>query len=277
MRAWICILLMILFFGCMSPVNQSATETNQLAAQAKCGAINDTNVNKTYPAARSECSYGPSVVDCARDFCYYDYASATDDPSVCDSVTGAIEGFGRSGPYYTSQVQCIFEVALNNNDTTVCDQMADSKIECLWEVAVKTKNITLCNQLPNDNHRNYTCYTGIAAAYLNSVTNDLSVCNESGNNDIYTLCVLDDAPMMNVTTTVCRPEFCAVVSDQFKDKCYSDSSRLCRNPSTCNMINSSDERDQCYYYFAIDFGNSTVCNEISSSSIKDDCLQNSKS
>jgi hypothetical protein len=100
MRAWVCVFLAILFFGCLSPVNNRE-------AQVKCGAITAANINQTYPAALDKCSYGPDLADCARDYCYIYYANATGDLTVCHAIVPTIvssDWVGDPGALFQTRV-----------------------------------------------------------------------------------------------------------------------------------------------------------------------------
>jgi hypothetical protein len=263
-RVWACIFLMVLFFGCLSPVKQSAPDANLLAVQAKCGAINATNINETYPAATDKCFWGHSLVDCARDFCYIDYALATGDPSVCEAVVPAVTYAGATGANSIGKGNCYGGVIMKSNDTTICERISDTdgRNDCSFELAL-IYNYTFCDKISNLSKKDY-CYDATMSKGV-----DLDICERISDPRIKDDCY---AGYNEIATYTNNSDMCDKISNlSRKDGCYKSVANGNINPGICDKIGNPGVKDDCYYRVAIKSGNSSICDEISGSGGKDDC------
>lgn len=138
MKGWIpAPVFLLLFFcilcaGCLSPVYDGWIDDWEDPVASACDS----------PAAAIGESAG--IVD--QDHCYQELAVMTGDLPICDRI-------GRDPP----KTKCYLRIAARVNDPLICRQVPPSadpqaylRIDCLWEVAMKNNNRAACEYMGDE-------------------------------------------------------------------------------------------------------------------------------
>jgi len=179
-----------------------------------------------FPLELSFCDSFPEYSD--KKACYMDFASKTNNVSVCDELLEEYRAF------------CYSIVALENNDLSICKESKKYSQYCYSTFASKTNNLHVCNEC--DKSSREFCYANFALK-----NNNLSVCDIlpgkekldcyirfAGN--IHDLSVCDKLKgSKNVTLCYAYFAFYEVHSDE-------DINDI---EPTCNKMSKKENREEC--------------------------------
>ena len=160
---------------------------------------------------------------------------------------------------------CIADLALENQDIKLCDQIEDPKTIdfCKTKVAEAVGDLTICEDQINDNYWIQICNKNVAIK-----TNNPEPCYGLESN-------LDhDECFEEIANYTAQPKLCVEMKDDIKSAdCVSDLALEAEDVTICNLINVKIEREICYAKLAKATQDPSKCEVITFSPLKKQCLE----
>jgi len=213
-----------LLIGGGLPVNSSTCAKLSGNLMDECFGRLAASSNDTSMCMRINSSY-------LRDSCLSGIAIAMERPEICDSISLNIS---RN----TCKNQIYPNLAIQNGDTAFCrlivtdtpESQQDAVDRCIFSVAEELNDTTLCNQIVNPFAKDL-CKTGSI---------DPALCNQITESQGKQACLYVAAVYSK------NPDACKnLPSVSLRDNCYTQVAKDTNNPSLCTYIATGVLRDQC--------------------------------
>ncbi|GEM_PF-2907647 len=187
-----------------------------------------------------------------RGDCYSNLAIINSDVSFC----GTVKEQGQ-------QDTCLYNVALQTNDTSICLQMSFDITDCLTQIAVNNLDPSACELSAYEKEQ---CINAAIAEDFSQCTHlgyNRKICNDAVDQKNIALCenIIDASKncFFELAKAALDPQYCAKTEPTVRNTCIFIVATTAKNAGYCNLL--SEDRGNCIATIAVATNNRALCEQ----------------